>query len=240
MAAYCCSDLHGQKILLEKIIDFIQPDDKVYFLGDAADRGPDGWEMIKMILNDERFVYLLGNHEDMLAAAAKEYFMFDHFGSDCHLLMQNGGESTFNSMLADPMGEKLVARISHLPTYKIYWNALGQCIFLSHAGFTPWLDEDEKLIIPEDRDLIWNRNHYLDDWDENMIAPDTIIVHGHTPIPFIMDDLRLPDPGDLIEAGPLWYCKNRKVCLDCAAFATGAAFLLDLDTFESITIRDTD
>ena len=51
-----------------------------------------------------------------------------------------------------------------------------------------------------------------------------------------MDDLRLPDRGDLIEAGPLWYYKNRKVCLDCATFATSAAFLLDLDTFECITV----
>lgn len=239
-----CSDLHGRKDLLDKIMDFLEADDKVYFLGDAADRGPDGWEMIKMILNDDRFVYLLGNHEDMFNRAILEYFKYDeHLGEAYYLLRSNGGAITFEDALNDlSMRTNDVnaptSQLRHLPTYAIYKNAAGQLICLSHAGFTPWLDKDGALIVPEDEDLIWDRNHYLDDWDEDMLMPNTIIVHGHTPIPYIMDDLRLPDNGDLIAAGPLWYSKNRKVCLDCASFATGAAFLLNLDTFEYHTFSE--
>lgn len=235
---FACTDLHGRKDLFDKINAVLEEDDKVIFCGDAADRGPNGWEIIKAIIEDPRWIYIKGNHEDMLAAAAKEYFKFDHMGSNYHLLVHNGGYDTFNDMLVDPMAEKWISYINHLPTYEIYKNAAGQLICLSHAGFTPWLDEDGTLIVPEDEDLIWNRDHYLDDWDEDMLMPNTIIVHGHTPIPYIMDDLRLPDPGDLIEAGPLWYSKNRKVCLDCASFATGAAFLLNLDTFEYYTFNE--
>ena len=237
MSIYACSDLHGQKSLLEQIINFLGPNDKVYFLGDAADRGPDGWEMIKMIAKDSRFVYLKGNHEDMLAAAAKEYFLFDHLGSDYHLLLNNGGYDTFNAMLADPMAEKWIAYIRNLPTYAIYNNAIGDSVCLSHAGFTPWIDEEGALYVPEDEDLIWNRNHYLEKWNDKEMLTNAIVVHGHTPIPYIMDDLRVPDNGDLIAAGPFWYADSHKVCLDCAAFATGAAFLLNLDTFEYHTFK---
>lgn len=239
MAVYACSDLHGQKNLLEQIMNFIQPEDKIYFLGDAADRGPNGWEMIKMILNDERFVYLMGNHEDMLIKAAKPWFKWHAMGHDYNLLRANGGKMTFNDMTADPEAEEIIRKLEQLPTYAAYFsNALGYNVFLAHAGFTPWVDDEDGLpLVPEDEDLIWDRSHYLHDHSEEELYPNSIVVHGHTPIPYIMDDLRLPDNGDLIAAGPLWYANNHKVCLDCAAFATGAAFLLNLDTFEYHTFR---
>lgn len=41
MATYACSDLHGRLDLLEQIQSFLKSDDRVYFLGDAGDRGPD-------------------------------------------------------------------------------------------------------------------------------------------------------------------------------------------------------
>ena len=42
MAAYAFTDLHGQYEFWKQIKEFCQPDDKLYFLGDAADRGSDG------------------------------------------------------------------------------------------------------------------------------------------------------------------------------------------------------
>lgn len=237
MAVYACSDLHGQKNLLEQIKQILGPNDTVYFLGDAGDRGRHGWQMIKDIANDSRFIYLKGNHEDMLAAAAKEYFKFDHIGSDYHLLVRNGGYDTFNDMLVDPMAEKWISYINHLPTYKIYNNAAGQTIFLSHAGFTPWMDEDGAVVIPEDKDLIWNRDHYLWDWKEDEMFPNSIVVHGHTPIPYLSRDLRYDQRLKENQTGPFWYADNHKVCLDNAAFVTNIAFLLNLDTFEYIEFK---
>lgn len=237
---FACTDLHGRKDLLDKIMDFLEADDKVYFLGDAADRGPDGWEMIKTILNDERFVYIMGNHEDMLIKAAKRWFKWHAMGNDYNLLRANGGAKTFADMSQDPEAEEIIRKLEQLPTYAAYFsNALGYNIFLAHAGFTPWADDEDGLpIVPDDKDLIWDRSHYMDDFKEEELYLNSIVVHGHTPIPYIMDDLRLPNPGDLIDAGPLWYANRHKVCLDCAAFATGATFLLNLDTFECVTIRD--
>ena len=72
MATYACSDLHGRLDLLKQIQDFLQPDDTVYFLGDAGDRGPNPWETIKAVAQDKRFIYLKGNHEDMLVKAMED------------------------------------------------------------------------------------------------------------------------------------------------------------------------
>ena len=230
---FACSDLHGRKDLLDQIIDFLESDDKVYFLGDAADRGPDGWEMMKIILNDNRFVYIKGNHEDMLIKAAKRWFKWHAMSDDYNLLRANGGAKTFADMSRDPEAEDIIKKLEQLPTFAYHGNDSNYNIFLSHAGFTPWKDEEDgSVYVPEDEDLIWDRGHYLEDHDDEELYPNAIAVHGHTPIPYIMDDLRLPNPGDLIDAGPLWYANRHKVCLDCAAFATGATFLLDLDTFD--------
>ena len=37
MATYAFTDLHGQYELWRQIKEFCQPDDKLYFLGDASD-----------------------------------------------------------------------------------------------------------------------------------------------------------------------------------------------------------
>ena len=39
MANYVCSDLHGYLELYKKIKNFIKPEDTIFFLGDAGDRG---------------------------------------------------------------------------------------------------------------------------------------------------------------------------------------------------------
>ena len=58
MSMYACSDLHGMKELYLKIKDFLKPEDKVFFLGDAGDSGPQSWELIKLIFQDDPFTYI--------------------------------------------------------------------------------------------------------------------------------------------------------------------------------------
>lgn len=227
-----CSDLHGMLPLWRRIQEILENDDKLYVLGDCADRGHDGWQIIKEVIDDPRVVYIKGNHEDMLVRAAQDYFRTESYGRNYSLLRSNGGKVTFHDMVNDPKAREVINQLNNLSTYEIYKNAAGQLICLSHAGFTPWKDEDGCLLIPEDEDLIWDRRHYMDGWNGEEMHDNVVVVHGHTPIPYIMDDLWIRDRGDLIEAGPLWYANRHKVCLDCAAFATGATFLLDLDTFD--------
>lgn len=95
MSVYAVSDLHGMYELYQKISDFLKPEDKVYCLGDCGDRGPRSWETIKAVASDPRFIYIKGNHEDMLVKAMKDYIKYETYGGGhFDLLCWNGGAST--------------------------------------------------------------------------------------------------------------------------------------------------
>ena len=44
MATFALSDIHGHYEIYEKVKAMLKPEDIVYFLGDAGDRGPDSWK----------------------------------------------------------------------------------------------------------------------------------------------------------------------------------------------------
>ena len=62
---YACSDIHGSLSIWNKIKEILKPNDALYFLGDACDRGFDGWQIIKEMLDDLRVIYIRGNHEQL-------------------------------------------------------------------------------------------------------------------------------------------------------------------------------
>ena len=154
MATYVFSDLHGRKDLwLKANKEVFGPNDTIYFLGDAADRGPDGWEMIKTLLDDERVIYLMGNHEDMLITTIEENC------NDLSLLYWNGGKSTFEAYELDTQEnqKKYIEKLKKLPKY-VYWYKNGKTIILSHAGMTPGRP------IFDENDWFWDREHLYDEW----------------------------------------------------------------------------
>ena len=67
-------DIHGCSDPLQRLLDRVKPDpneDRLIFLGDLFDRGPDSWGVWQIIrklaeLFGERFVLLRGNHDDYL------------------------------------------------------------------------------------------------------------------------------------------------------------------------------
>ena len=227
MSVYAISDLHGMRELFDYVKEILQPDDIVYCLGDCADRGPDGFNLIKEILSDKRFIYLKGNHEQMLSDAILETFSDYQTGEKLSLLSYNGGYGTYDNWMCDGMKREYAGILRRLPEKATYINQSGYTIILSHAGFTP---DDE------DKDLIWNRNHFYAPWPEGY--EKTIIVHGHTPIPNLINELdRMKRFGVNIEVdgwenGAYYYSDNHKIDIDCGSFATGQTVLLDLDTFD--------
>lgn len=227
MAVYACSDLHGMLHFYKAIKDMLQPEDVVYFLGDAGDRGPHPWECIKTVLDDPQFIYLKGNHEDMLVRA-----MGHGYGSAFALLRSNGGKKTYEEAMAESNWQEWKSRLINLPDKAVYINTQGETVYLSHAGFTPQTDHQGQLRWMWAEDLIWDRDHFLDKWPEDEIFEKAIVVHGHTPIPYLLEEI---DPacrmGD-IEAGALWYANGKKCCIDCGAVFTGYCVLLNLDTWD--------
>lgn len=224
MAVYAVSDLHGRYDLFQMIKDHIQPEDKVYVLGDCGDRGPDGWKIIKEVYFNPQFIYIQGNHENMLADAIR---------GDEYLCYINGGESTLREFYKNDVNDSYewVQRLRNLPVKLEYINTKGQQVILTHAGYTPGPKAE---YIPPDI-LMWDRKHFNQRWKDGY--ENVIIVHGHTPIPYQSDyDCNAPIETKM-GPGVYWYCPDKdgikhKVNIDCGAFFTGHTTLLNLDTFE--------
>ena len=230
---YVMSDLHGYMEIYKKVKAILNPEDTVYFLGDAGDRGPETWECIKTLISDPQFIYIKGNHEDMLVDAATDYLQGDERWEhrSWSLCARNGGSRTLEQWEADPYREEWLSRIRKLPTWDTYDTDDRTYVF-THAGFTPWKNDCEEVELPTDEDMIWNRNHWLDDPQESEIDTEVVIVHGHTPIPYVAMDLWMD-----WEGGALWYDGGRKVCIDSGGFFTGEWILLNLDTMEEYIIK---
>ena len=95
MAVYAFSDLHGQYDLWRQIKEFCKPDDKLYFLGDAADRGSDGVRIMVELLADPRIIYLKGNHEYFI-----ENFFFNNANEEALKIWTiNGGGPTQKALI---------------------------------------------------------------------------------------------------------------------------------------------
>jgi hypothetical protein len=226
---YALSDLHGCYDFYIAIKNYIGEDDIVFFLGDAADRGPQGWDCITGIRNNENFFCLCGNHEDMLRKAMIEYYDKDseRLDSPLDLLMYNGGTATFNEWIEEGAKHEWISYLERLPLTYIYTNLQGQKIILSHAGFTP---VTKLNLFPRRKEILWGREHFKDDW---VGGENTYIVHGHTPTP----KLHAPDRDYSNDWGAVSYCGGHKFCIDNGTVWTGVCTLFDLDTFDSIIFK---
>lgn len=239
---FVCSDLHGCLDFYIQVKDFIAKDDIVYCLGDCGDRGPHEWETIKAIMNDPQFVYIKGNHEDMLVQAMKEYNRGVVKGEDWDLVACNGGHMTFAGWRDEGADMSWAWKLEDLPLRMTIINDRGQEVILCHAGYTPGADDenwntensDEKEVV------LWDRVHYVTDyWDEKNY-PNTIVVHGHTPIPHLDEDREFWDCSKFLSNatdkemanGAYWYANNHKVCIDSGMCFTEVGLLLDIDTWD--------
>lgn len=243
MAVYATTDWHGYINIYSKIKAFLQPDDIVYFLGDANDRGPDGYALIKLIYNDPQFKYIKGNHEQMFVDVARSWKNSGLTDEQCYkfntsayrMIKNNGGVRTFDDWRKDGAPMEWPEKLDLLPLYDVYENKDGIKIFLSHAGCTLFQEQsvnDGTITLFDD--LLWGREHIYDERDEQWPA-NYKIVHGHTPVELLKERLGIWESP---KTAPYWYADDYKCCLDQRTFESGHACLMDLDTFEFKTFRD--
>ena len=223
--AFAVSDLHGCKFLYDQINAFIEPDDIVYFLGDANDRGPNPWELVKLIRANPQWIYIKGNHEQLLENWIESKCDDD---VDAWRLERNGGGDTMTHFLAENYGKEFtddwLEFFFNLPTSAVYESAKGT-IFMSHSGYIdrhPYVRRDYKT-----RNLLWCREHFNFPWDDQY----DYVIHGHTPIPYVMEEVNGVYP-EVWVPGVFWYCDDHKCCIDNASFHSGFTCLLDLNTFD--------
>jgi hypothetical protein len=69
LRVFVLGDIHGDLDALNQVVERLTPRDVAVFLGDYADRGPDGLEVLETLMaltaeHPNRFIALKGNHED--------------------------------------------------------------------------------------------------------------------------------------------------------------------------------
>jgi serine/threonine protein phosphatase 1 len=180
-------DVHGCIDELSVVLDAIQPapDDKVVFLGDYVDRGPNSRAVIDLLiaLRDSRrcqTVFLRGNHEDMFLDFLGER------GRHGDAFLFNGGRTTLASYGLPPTLRRSEAR-SQLPEPHLeFLRSLELChqdepFLFVHAGVSPIRglgDQDEE-------DLLWIRDEFI----RSRHPFSWTIVFGHTPQREVLWDL---------------------------------------------------
>lgn len=162
-------DIHGCLKELRQLMVQVAPTegDRVVFLGDYIDRGPDSRGVIEYLLDFRRHfprtIFLRGNHEAMFLDFLAE--------RDQLSFLLNGGQSTLLSY-QDAAGIRIPREhLEFIEGLSLYYEE-GQFIFV-HAGLRPGLPPAAQV----EQDLLWIRREFLDsnyDWGKT-------VVFGHTP-----------------------------------------------------------
>jgi serine/threonine protein phosphatase 1 len=188
MACYVIGDIHGcfdeMACLIEDLP--LRPSDRIVFLGDYVDRGPDSERVISYLIGlktqlSNELVFLKGNHEDMFLA----YLGLP--GQYGDMFLYNGGGATLASYgIARPpaTGTQVLAQlppphIDFLRNLRSYY--LAEPFLCVHAGVHPLKSLDKQSAL----DTLWIRQEFI----ANPHRLPYTIIFGHTPQREILFDL---------------------------------------------------
>lgn len=153
MSTYAIGDLQGCLDALQRLLEEIRFDDsrdRLWFVGDLVNRGPDSLGVLRFVRGlGPRAVAVLGNH-------------------DLHLLVAAGGfaglhrEDTFQDVLAAPDREACIDWLRHRPLLHVEGDWA-----MVHAGLLPqWTVERAAALARETEDLL--RSDQCDDFLRTM------------------------------------------------------------------------
>ena len=258
------TDIHGMYDLYRAIMNYCftqDPECTVIFGGDAIDRGPDGYKIMKELINHPQVIYLKGNHEDMFVQAAdrihKDYrglpnldeienYLYNSMYDDSiiNLSIQNGGFVTLRDWMLDGASMAFVDKVRNLPLTTQY-----QKLDFCHAGgnplnymttamseqeHAPYVDEDVTM-------MLWDRNWLGFGW-----IPGKTLVYGHTPS-FNLPAKYYGQDKSTFHAHPCKYIgmidsrlTGYRISMDTGAAISGRAYVLNCNTMQAIGFRDMD
>ena len=201
MRTIAIGDIHGCSLALATLLETLapQPDDRLIFLGDYIDRGPNSRGVLDLVVELTprcQVIPLLGNHEllllSALAAGEPNPFWTDQCGGDETLISYGGSLDNIP-----------LEHIDFLRSCRRYFET-EQHIFLhaNYAADKPLDEQSESL-------LFWQHiSHFI---PHPHHSGKTVIV-GHTP----------QRTGEVLNLGYL-------ICIDTACFAGGWLTALNVD-----------
>jgi serine/threonine protein phosphatase 1 len=173
---FVVGDVHGCLQMLLRLLDEVpwrSGRDRLIFVGDCIDRGPDSKGVVDCILDlmrrDGGVACVLGNHEAMLM----DYLA----GIKQDLYLANQGMTTLRDYLAHkPEGEGPLVPPEHLAFYRSLKPFLElEDYYVVHAGFRPGIEIGRQSV----EDMIWIREPFISS-DADFGKK---VVFGHTPFP---------------------------------------------------------
>ena len=218
---WAISDIHGcydeYRALLEKI--HFSPDDTLFFLGDAVDRGPEPMKVVLDLAGRENVLALLGNH-DWLA-----WQVLSQFGEEIvqnrlpkgtpeevaryYFWRKRGGQITLESYRRATPAQRQIM-LDYFAGCRLWYQARvgGRLFWMVHAGLGDYAPgRPPEAYTP--RQLLIQRDDYT-----SPLSQDFTLLSGHTPTAVI-------DPNS---AGRIWQ-GNGRIAIDCGishGFSLGA------------------
>ena len=189
MKSFVIGDIHGCVDDLRYLIDRLPlaRGDRLVFLGDYIDRGPDSRGVVSFLLDLKKqlsaieLIFLKGNHEDMLLS------FLGIGGAHGDMFLINGGKATMASYGLNPNSPSAIDahRVipgDHLEFYRHLQNYFLMEPFLCvHAGIDPAKTFAEQT----EEELFWIRNKFI---FASHTLPYTVLF-GHTPQHTVYFDL---------------------------------------------------
>jgi serine/threonine protein phosphatase 1 len=199
-------DVHGHYKGLMTLLDAIAPTsvDKVYFLGDLIDRGPQSAQVVDFVMGSP-YPCLLGNHEQMLINVVTQQKRNSE--PMVQAWLYSGGQATIASYEKSTIKKDHVEWFTNLPTYL----DLGD-LWLVHAGIDPSMPLSEQT----SEQLCWVRDEFHS--IKKPYFDNKLIIIGHT-ITFTMPGV---SPGKLAK-GRGW------LNIDTGAYHPRSGWLTGLD-----------
>jgi serine/threonine protein phosphatase 1 len=180
MKCYVVGDIHGCLDELSRLLEELplEDSDRLVFLGDYVDRGPDSKGVISYLTEwrhrrPQEMIFLKGNHEDMFLS----YLGLP--GKYGNMFLINGGRATLASYGISPKNKTPEEVLSLLPGDHIEflkslktWYLMDPFLCV-HAGVQPLKSLSEQT----ETEILWIRDEFI---FNRHVLPYTVIF-GHTP-----------------------------------------------------------
>lgn len=178
---FVVGDIHGCPLELDLLlshlthVENLSPDDRLIFIGDYIDRGPDSKAVIERLIHlaaaFPQTIFLRGNHEEMLLG-------FLGLTRTVAPYLENGGAVTFasygNANAANREDAFAILPEVHLNFIKATERMLLVDNFLFvHAGINPLRSLEDQ----DDEDVYWIRDVFI----QNIHRLEKMVIFGHTP-----------------------------------------------------------
>lgn len=206
-------DVHGHYEGLMTLLSAIAPgqNDKIYFLGDLIDRGPQSSHVVKFVM-ESSYPCLLGNHEQMLINILTNK---EAPAPAVQAWLYSGGQATIASYKKATIPYDHLEWFQSLPTNL----DLGD-VWLVHAGVDPGVPVSKQTA----EQFCWVRDEFHS--ITQPIFADKLIVIGHT-ITFTLPGVT---PGKLAR-GTGW------IDIDTGAYHPRSGWLTGLDVQNNVVYQ---